>query len=174
MKPGAAALANLRIVMLHGDQSRHPFGRAMQRSFIAVGRNPKTRSAAMGVNLNYPTCGRDCLKLGAQGGQWQVLPTAGNWFADAFMGSMGVVAGLCGWGRPGPSHSPSRTRSAQSAGSRPRIFQASATESQCSFHNSPAGNAGLGGTRFVKTEVAIASAPLVETSAVAHCRPDFP
>ncbi|HSY03707.1 MAG TPA: Gfo/Idh/MocA family oxidoreductase [Acidobacteriaceae bacterium] len=51
--------------------------------------------ATMGVNLDYPTGRPDELRLArrsSQGGEaWTALPCSGNWFPDAFMGSMGSL-----------------------------------------------------------------------------------
>jgi hypothetical protein len=45
----------------------------------------------MGVNLNYPVGEPDSLAFVGTGTEWQRLPTVGNWFPDAFVGSMGAL-----------------------------------------------------------------------------------
>ena len=47
--------------------------------------------AVMGVNLDYPTGKPDSLRYAARGNGWRTLPTEGNWFPDAFAGSMGSL-----------------------------------------------------------------------------------
>ncbi|HEX4005976.1 MAG TPA: Gfo/Idh/MocA family oxidoreductase [Acidobacteriaceae bacterium] len=48
-------------------------------------------AASMGVNLDYPTGRPDTLRVARRGEEWQSLPCSGNWFPDAFMGSMGSL-----------------------------------------------------------------------------------
>ncbi len=46
----------------------------------------------MGVNLDYPRGVPDTLSYAIRGGQtWSGVPISGNWFPDAFMGSMGAL-----------------------------------------------------------------------------------
>jgi predicted dehydrogenase len=47
--------------------------------------------AQMGVNLDYPTGRPDTLRFARRGEAWTDLPCSGNWFPDAFMGSMGSL-----------------------------------------------------------------------------------
>lgn len=47
--------------------------------------------ASMGVNLDYPNGKPDTLKVARRGEEWQSIPCSGNWFPDAFMGSMGSL-----------------------------------------------------------------------------------
>ncbi|MGC2617445.1 MAG: Gfo/Idh/MocA family oxidoreductase [Acidobacteriaceae bacterium] len=47
--------------------------------------------ATMGVNLDYPAGRPDELRLAQRGEAWTPLPCSGNWFPDAFMGSMGSL-----------------------------------------------------------------------------------
>jgi predicted dehydrogenase len=47
--------------------------------------------ATMGVNLDYPVGRPDELRLARRGEEWTSLPCSGNWFPDAFMGSMGSL-----------------------------------------------------------------------------------
>jgi predicted dehydrogenase len=57
--------------------------------------------AIMGVNLDYPTGKPDRLRFAKRKGseivKWETIPTEGNWFPDAFIGSMGSLqAYVCG------------------------------------------------------------------------------
>jgi predicted dehydrogenase len=53
--------------------------------------------AIMGVNLDYPVGKPDRLRYARKGGEWETVPTQGNWFPDAFAGSMGSLqAFVCG------------------------------------------------------------------------------
>jgi predicted dehydrogenase len=84
----------------YGDEKRvflaanhsHDLGPQMQRSFVQwEGMNGAMR-AQMGVNLNYPTGLPDNLQYVVRGDAgWQDFPVSGNWFPDAFMGSMGSL-----------------------------------------------------------------------------------
>lgn len=47
--------------------------------------------ASMGVNLDYPNGRPDTLKVARRGEEWRSIPCSGNWFPDAFMGSMGSL-----------------------------------------------------------------------------------
>ena len=47
--------------------------------------------AVMGVNLDYPKGRPDTLSFAKTDEGWQTLPTQGNWFPDAFVGSMGSL-----------------------------------------------------------------------------------
>ncbi len=48
--------------------------------------------AQMGVNLNYPIGLPDTLEYIIRGDKdWSMGPVSGNWFPDAFMGSMGSL-----------------------------------------------------------------------------------
>jgi predicted dehydrogenase len=47
--------------------------------------------ATMGVLLDYPRGKPDTLRFARRGEPWRELPTAGNWFPDAFIGSMGSL-----------------------------------------------------------------------------------
>lgn len=48
-------------------------------------------TASMGVNLDYPNGRPDNLRFARRGEPWQDLPCSGNWFPDAFLGSMGSL-----------------------------------------------------------------------------------
>jgi predicted dehydrogenase len=45
----------------------------------------------MGVILDYPTGKPDTLAYAERGSGWKTLPMSGNWFPDAFSGSMGAL-----------------------------------------------------------------------------------
>ena len=66
-----------------------------QRSQVTWEGTEGALEAIMGVNLDYPTGKPDRLRyasLAKQGsGQWETIPTEGNWFPDAFKGSMGSL-----------------------------------------------------------------------------------
>jgi predicted dehydrogenase len=68
-----------------------------QRSQVTWEGTEGALEAIMGVNLDYPTGKPDRLRYARRGGEWQTVPTEGNWFPDAFMGSMGSLqAYICG------------------------------------------------------------------------------
>jgi len=66
----------------------HDFSPEMQRSYVQWEGTAGAMRAVMGVNLNYPTGEPDTLSWVKAGGEWETLPTEGNWFPDAFIGSM--------------------------------------------------------------------------------------
>ncbi|WP_255551257.1 Gfo/Idh/MocA family oxidoreductase [Granulicella sp. dw_53] len=70
----------------------HDFDPKMQRSFVQwEGLNGAMR-AQMGVNRNYPIGLPDTLEYIVRGdGGWKDAPVSGNWFPDAFLGSMGSL-----------------------------------------------------------------------------------
>jgi len=70
----------------------HDFTPKMQRSFVQwEGMNGAMR-AQMGVNLNYPAGLPDDLEyIVGENAKWRKGPVSGNWFPDAFMGSMGSL-----------------------------------------------------------------------------------
>jgi predicted dehydrogenase len=94
-------LAATKTVMIfdYGDWERvylatnhgHAFGAEMQRSFVQWEGTEGAARATMGVNLNYPVGEPDSLMFVDTGRQWHTLPTVGNWFPDAFVGSMGSL-----------------------------------------------------------------------------------
>jgi predicted dehydrogenase len=47
--------------------------------------------ATMGVNLDYPVGRPDEVRFAQRGEAWTPVPCSGNWFPDAFMGSMGSL-----------------------------------------------------------------------------------
>jgi predicted dehydrogenase len=86
------------IIMDYGDWKRvfivtnhgHTFPDS-QESFVQWEGTEGALHAVMGVNLDYPTGKPDSLRYAARGGHWRSLPTQGNWFPDAFAGSMGSL-----------------------------------------------------------------------------------
>jgi predicted dehydrogenase len=100
--PRTAHLAATKTVMAldYGDDKRvfittnhsHDFGPRMQRSFVQWEGLEGAMRAQMGVNLNYPIGLPDNLEYIVRGDKdWSAGPVGGNWFPDAFMGSMGSL-----------------------------------------------------------------------------------
>jgi predicted dehydrogenase len=70
----------------------HDFNPKMQRSFVQWEGMDGAMRAQMGVNLNYPIGLPDDLQYTLRGdSDWSEAPVSGNWFPDAFMGSMGSL-----------------------------------------------------------------------------------
>lgn len=70
----------------------HDFAPEMQRSFVQWEGMTGAMRAQMGVNLNYPAGLPDHLQYVLRDGAgWKQAPVSGNWFPDAFMGSMGSL-----------------------------------------------------------------------------------
>jgi predicted dehydrogenase len=68
-----------------------------QRSQVQWEGTEGALEAIMGVNLDYPVGKPDRLRFARRGGEWETVPTEGNWFPDAFSGSMGSLqAFVCG------------------------------------------------------------------------------
>jgi predicted dehydrogenase len=68
-----------------------------QRSQVVWEGTEGALEAVMGVNLDYPVGKPDRLRYARKGGEWATVPTEGNWFPDAFAGSMGSLqAFICG------------------------------------------------------------------------------
>jgi predicted dehydrogenase len=68
-----------------------------QRSQVQWEGTEGALEAIMGVNLDYPAGKPDRLRYARRGGAWETVPTEGNWFPHAFMGSMGSLqAFVCG------------------------------------------------------------------------------
>jgi len=102
--PVSAQLAATKSVMIldYGDVKRvfiatnhgHDFGEEQQRSFVQWEGTEGSMRATLGVNLDYPKGKPDSLsyiqKSNKQAG-WCSCPIAGNWFPDAFLGSMGAL-----------------------------------------------------------------------------------
>ena len=70
----------------------HDFSPEIQRSFVQWEGTTGAMRAVMGVKLDYPRGKPDSLSYIQQAegieGLWRNLPTVGNWFPDAFIGSM--------------------------------------------------------------------------------------
>jgi predicted dehydrogenase len=66
----------------------HDFHPESQRSYVQWEGTEGVMKAVMGVNLNYPVGEPDSLTCARHGEAWQTLPVTGNWFPDAFIGSM--------------------------------------------------------------------------------------
>src|SRR5271168_3075104 len=62
-----------------------------QHSYVQWEGTEGALHAVMGVNLDYPRGLPDSLSFAKPGEGWQKLPTQGNWFPDAFVGSMGSL-----------------------------------------------------------------------------------
>jgi predicted dehydrogenase len=78
------------VVTNHG----HDFSPETQRSFVQWEGTEGAIRMDMGVNLDYPRSKPDTLSYAERGisdGQWHTLPVKGNWFPDAFVGSMGAL-----------------------------------------------------------------------------------
>jgi predicted dehydrogenase len=100
--PRTAQLASTKSVITldYGDQKRvfiatnhsHDFAPRLQRSFVQWEGMTGAMRAQMGVNLNYPIGEPDNLEYVLRDGAgWKTAPVSGNWFPDAFMGSMGAL-----------------------------------------------------------------------------------
>jgi predicted dehydrogenase len=78
------------IVTNHG----HDLPAGMHRSFVQWEGTGGAIRMDMGVNLDYPKGEPDTLayaERGVSNAQWKSLPVNGNWFPDAFAGSMGAL-----------------------------------------------------------------------------------
>jgi predicted dehydrogenase len=70
----------------------HDLGATMQRSFVQWEGTEGAMRAQMGVNLDYPAGRPDSLEYALRGDSaWSEVPLTGNWFPDAFIGSMGSL-----------------------------------------------------------------------------------
>jgi len=86
------------IILDYGDWKRvyiatnhgHKF-QDSQSSYVQWEGTEGALHAVMGVNLDYPTGRPDTLSFAKTSGVWTELPTHGNWFPDAFVGSMGSL-----------------------------------------------------------------------------------
>ena len=98
--PSTPNLAATKSVILldYGDWKRvyiatnhnHNF-QDTQRSYVQWEGTEGALHAVMGVNIDYPRGRPDTLSFAKSGEKWQTLPTQGNWFPDAFIGSMGSL-----------------------------------------------------------------------------------
>ena len=102
ISPDAAQLAPTKSVILmdYGDNKRvfintnhsHHFSAQFQESFVQWEGTEGAMRAQMGVNLDYPTGRPDTLKYIFRGDSaWREAEVSGNWFPDAFMGTMGSL-----------------------------------------------------------------------------------
>jgi len=81
-------------ILYHSIASNHShdFDPKLQRSYVQWEGITGAMRARMGVNLNYPVGLPDNLDYIVRDGcGWQEAPVNGNWFPDAFMGSMGSL-----------------------------------------------------------------------------------
>lgn len=98
--PRTASLAETKsvIVLEYDDCKRvyiatnhgHKF-KDSQHSYVQWEGTEGALHAVMGVNLDYPKGRPDSLSFARTDEGWQTLPTEGNWFPDAFIGSMGSL-----------------------------------------------------------------------------------
>ena len=88
------------VILDYGEDKRvfitsnhsHDFDPRMQRSFVQWEGMAGAMRARMGVNLNYPVGLPDNLEyIVGDGCGWKEAAVTGNWFPDAFMGSMGSL-----------------------------------------------------------------------------------
>jgi predicted dehydrogenase len=100
--PRTSELAATKSVITfdYGDDKRvfiaanhsHDFSPKLQRSFVQWEGDKGAMRARMGVNLDYPAGQPDNLEYIVRGDAgWSEAPVKGNWFPDAFMGSMGSL-----------------------------------------------------------------------------------
>lgn len=98
--PGTPQLAATRSVMIfHYDEWKRVFIAAnhhhrfpdSQESYVQWEGTEGVLRAVMGVNLDYPKGKPDTLRIAFAGEGWEELPVRGNWFPDAFIGSMGSL-----------------------------------------------------------------------------------
>lgn len=100
--PRTAKLAATKSVITfdYGEDKRvfiatnhsHDFDPKLQRSFVQWEGMEGAMRARMGVNLNYPVGLSDNLEYIIRGDAgWSEATVSGNWFPDAFMGSMGSL-----------------------------------------------------------------------------------
>ncbi|MGB6197946.1 MAG: Gfo/Idh/MocA family oxidoreductase [Candidatus Acidiferrales bacterium] len=102
--PTYPSLAATKSVMIldYGDSKRvfvatnhgHDYGEEQQRSFVLWEGTEGSMRATLGVNLDYPAGKPDSLAYihrSEMENGWQSCPVSGNWFPDAFVGSMGAL-----------------------------------------------------------------------------------
>jgi predicted dehydrogenase len=102
--PQTAALAATKssIILDYGEWKRvfvvtnhgHDLPAKTHRSFVQWEGTGGAIRMDMGVNLDYPKGVPDTLSYAERGSsnpQWVDLPVKGNWFPDAFVGSMGAL-----------------------------------------------------------------------------------
>ncbi len=96
--PNAAHLASSRTsaILDYGDEVRcslsvnhhHMHGPKHQLSQVRVEGLEGAAVAVMGVNLDYPRGRPDALEFALASEEWNELKLVGNWFPDAFLGTM--------------------------------------------------------------------------------------
>lgn len=96
--PSAPKLASSRTsaILDYGDDVRcalsvnhhHVHGPRHEASEIRLEGTEGSAVAVMGVNLDYPKGRPDALEIAMRGRAWEEIPLAGNWFPDAFRGTM--------------------------------------------------------------------------------------
>ena len=102
ISPETAHLAPTKSVILldYADDKRvlittdhsHYYSAQSQESFVQWEGTDGAVRAQMGVNLNYPTGRPDTLRYIARGdSEWKDAGVRGNWFPDAFIGTMGSL-----------------------------------------------------------------------------------
>lgn len=97
-------LAPTKSIMIldYGDDKRvfiatqhgHDIAQSSQCSFVQWEGTHGAIRMGMGVNLDYPTGQHDTLSYIVRDStvvEWQDLPVSGDWFPDAFIGSMGAL-----------------------------------------------------------------------------------
>jgi predicted dehydrogenase len=102
--PSHPNLAATKSVMIldYGDSKRvfiatnhgHDYGEAQQRSFVLWEGTTGSMRATLGVNLDYPKGKPDSLDYihrNEMKSGWQSCAIRGDWFPDAFVGSMGAL-----------------------------------------------------------------------------------
>jgi predicted dehydrogenase len=97
--PAAAKLASSRTsaILDYGDDVRcclsvnhhHAHGPKHQTSSMRIEGERGAAVVTMGVNLDYPKGRPDALEIALDGSsEWHSIPLSGNWFPDAFEGTM--------------------------------------------------------------------------------------
>jgi len=67
------------------------YGPEHQRSFVQIEGSKGAVHARIGTNLDYPNGMPDTLDFAPEGERWRPLAIGGNWFPEAFVGSMGSL-----------------------------------------------------------------------------------
>lgn len=98
---GNLAPTKSTMILDYGDSKRvlittnhgHDFGQGSQQSYAQWEGTAGAIRMTMGVNLNYPAGEPDTLSYARREAHavWKDVPLGGNWFPDAFMGSMGSL-----------------------------------------------------------------------------------
>jgi predicted dehydrogenase len=99
---GELAATKSSILLDYGDSKRvfivtnhgHDFSFESQQSFVQIEGTAGALRMELGVNLNYPQGVPDTLAFARRkvdGGRWTALGVSGNWFPDAFGGTMGAL-----------------------------------------------------------------------------------